>query len=70
MKLFVLRMIGPWQLMLLFVVFGIPFLMTILILKNKRLEATEKLVWIFVAFLLPILGSLLYLFIGNRKNKK
>jgi len=39
------------------------------ILKNK-FEQNDKVIWILVVILLPILGSILYLFIGKNKKLK
>lgn len=39
------------------------------ILKNKFVQG-DKIVWLLVVILLPILGSLLYLFIGKKKKLK
>ena len=35
---------------------------------NNKFKQNDKIVWVLVVLLLPILGSILYLFIG--KNKK
>ena len=55
-----------WQLLMLFSI-GLWVYCLIDILKN-RFEQNDKLIWLLVVFLVPFLGSLLYLFIG--KNKK
>lgn len=55
-----------WQALLL-VFTGLLIYCLIDILKNK-FEQNDKIIWILVVILLPILGSILYLFIG--KNKK
>jgi hypothetical protein len=39
------------------------------ILKNK-FEQNDKSIWILVVLLLPVLGSILYLFIGKNKKLK
>lgn len=39
------------------------------ILKNK-FEQNDKIIWVLVVLLLPILGSILYLFIGKNKKLK
>lgn len=55
-----------WQALML-VSIGFWIYCLIDILKNK-FESNDKIIWILVVILLPILGSILYLFIG--KNKK
>ena len=55
-----------WQSLIL-VSIGLWIYCLIDILKNK-FERNDKIIWILVVILLPILGSILYLFI--RKNKK
>lgn len=39
------------------------------ILKNK-FEQNDKIVWVLVVIFLPILGFILYLFIGKNKKLK
>jgi hypothetical protein len=37
------------------------------IIKNERLNSTDKLIWILVVFFFPFLGSLIYLAIGRKR---
>jgi hypothetical protein len=37
------------------------------IVKNERLNSTEKLIWILVVFFFPFLGSLIYLAVGRKR---
>ena len=39
------------------------------LVKNDKLEAKQKIVWIIVIFLFNFIGSLIYLFIHNRRPK-
>ena len=57
-----------WQSLLL-VSIGLLIYCLIDILKNKFVQ-DDKIVWLLVVILLPILGSLLYLFIGKKKKLK
>jgi hypothetical protein len=36
-------------------------------IQNKRLDDTEKLVWVIVIALLHLLGALIYFFVGRPK---
>lgn len=55
-----------WQALLLISI-GLWIYCLIDILKNKFAQ-NDKLIWVLVVIFIPLLGSLLYLFIG--KNKK
>lgn len=55
-----------WQALLLLSI-GLWINCLIDILKNKFAQ-NDKLIWVLVVIFIPLLGSLLYLFIG--KNKK
>ncbi|NIK93602.1 PLDc_N domain-containing protein [Mangrovimonas sp. CR14] len=55
-----------WQALLLLSI-GLWIYCLIDILKNKFAQ-NDKLIWVLVVIFIPLLGSLLYLFIG--KNKK
>ncbi len=57
-----------WQALIL-VSIGLWIYCLIDILKNK-FEQNDKIIWILVVILLPILGSILYLFIGKNKKLK
>lgn len=57
-----------WQALLL-VSIGLWIYCLIDVLKNK-FEKNDKIIWVLVVILLPILGSILYLFIGKSKKLK
>lgn len=45
------------------------FLFTVIdILKNRFETATDKLIWFFVIFLVPIIGPILYVTIGRKQK--
>ncbi len=57
-----------WQALILISI-GLWIYCLIDILKNK-FEKNDKTIWILVVLLLPFLGSILYLCIGNNKKIK
>jgi peptidoglycan/LPS O-acetylase OafA/YrhL len=57
-----------WQ-AFIFLTIGLLLFCLIDILKNK-FEQKDKMVWVLVVILLPILGSLLYVTIGMRRKIK
>lgn len=57
-----------WQ-AFIFLTLGLSLFCLIDILRNK-FQQNDKMVWVLVVILLPILGSLLYLTIGMRKKIK
>lgn len=60
---------GKVELTVLFIIFGLPILLILAalidILKNEFKVAQNKLVWILVTILLPLLGAILYFVIGR-----
>ena len=49
------------------------FIIAVLIvlgLVSKRDEGSYKLVWIIVILIMPILGAIIYLFMGNKRSGK
>lgn len=62
-------MIGAWQLGLLLIVFAIPLLAIIDILRH-RFKDNEKLIWVLVVLFMPLVGTLLYLALGRKKRIK
>ena len=60
---------APWQILILLVVFIIPLLAIIDILSN-RFPDNEKIIWLLVVLLMPLLGTLLYLVMGRKKRLK
>ena len=64
--------IGVWKIIImLFFIGGIvlPLIALIDILRSE-FESNDKLIWLLVVLLLPILGSILYFIIGSKKKKK
>ncbi|WP_336245963.1 PLD nuclease N-terminal domain-containing protein [Mangrovimonas futianensis] len=57
-----------WQALLLLSI-GLWIYCLIDILKNKFAQ-NDKLIWVLVVIFIPLLGSLLYLFIGKNKKLK
>ena len=39
-------------------------------LTNDGIPGSEKVAWVLVIFLLPLIGSLIYLFVGRPKRKR
>lgn len=63
-------MIGAWQLsLLLLIVFAIPLLAIIDILRH-RFKDNEKLIWVLVVLFMPLVSALLYLALGRKKRIK
>lgn len=65
---------GAGEIILLLIIFVIPLLFIIIplidILKNE-FKGNNKIVWTLVVLFLPVLGGILYLFIGRgQKNPK
>lgn len=60
------------------IIFGIPLLFFVLfylipiidILKSKFESGVDKLIWLAVVIFIPILGLLLYIFIGLKQKVK
>ncbi len=53
---------------ILSVVFKILAILIVLILVSKRDEGSYKLVWVIVILVMPILGSMIYVFMGNKRS--
>ncbi len=69
MSLFILAMLGPWQIILILVAFIIPLIAIIDILIHKFPE-NEKIIWLLVVLFMSLLGTVLYLAIGRKKRLK
>lgn len=39
------------------------------LVKNENLESNQKIIWILVIFFFNFIGSLIYLFVHNRRSK-
>ena len=63
-----LGMIGPWQIVIIIIILvGIllPLFALIDILKSE-FAGNDKLIWVLVVLILPLLGTLLYFMIGSQ----
>ena len=49
------------------VMFLLPLLALISIVKNE-FQGNDKLIWVLIVLLLPILGSILYFAVGRQKR--
>lgn len=65
---------NPHSIIPLILFFGvIPVVLLLYCLSDifkKRFPGNGKLIWITITIILPVLGPLLYLFIGKNKNQK
>jgi len=69
--------LGGLEVMLAFLVGGLISLVCFVLwiwmlidcLTNHGIAGSEKLAWVLVILLLPIIGSLIYLFVGRPKRK-
>ena len=64
-------MIGIWQIFLLLFAlssFLLPLIALINIVKSEFKGSNDKLIWVLVVLLLPILGSLIYFIIGSSQK--
>jgi hypothetical protein len=59
---------------LLIVVFLVPFILMVIaivdLFKRNLHSTSDKLLWIFLIILIPVLGALLYLIIGRRSSAR
>jgi hypothetical protein len=64
-------MMGIWQIFLLLFIllsFLLPLIALINIVKSEFKGSNDKLIWVLVVLLLPILGSLIYFIIGSSQK--
>lgn len=63
---------GKTELLVLFIIFGLPVLVIIGalidILKSEFRVQQNKLIWILVTIFLPLLGAILYFVIGRSQR--
>ncbi len=64
-----LGIIGIWQILLVLLVIVVPLIALIDILRNE-FTGSNKIIWLLVVLLLPILGSILYFVIGAAQKVK
>lgn len=56
--------LGGFELILFLLIALIPIALTVNIIQNSRFTLSEKLLWILLIWLLPVLGILVYLVFG------
>jgi len=60
-----------WHLMILAVVFLIPFVLAaVSIARNRASTGLEKAVWVLVILAFPLLGPILWFVIGRRGGRE
>ncbi len=63
---------GGAELLVIFIFFGLPFLIVLAalidILKNEFEPNQNKLIWLLVTILVPVIGSILYFAIGRSQR--
>lgn len=60
---------GIMELVVLVILFGGPlFLIALIDLLRSEFKGSDKIVWLLVVILLPILGSVCYLLIGSKQK--
>lgn len=59
--------LGGWHLIILSLVWIIPFVITVVsIARNRLASSTAKAVWVLIALLFPWLGLILWFAIGRK----
>ena len=58
-----------FQEILILIVLVIPLIAIIDVVKSSFKESVNKIVWVLVVILLPILGAILYFIIGRNQKK-
>lgn len=65
---------GATEFLIVLVFVALPVVLWLIalisILRNDFVKPSDKIVWFLVVFLLPLLGALLYIFIGRNKTVK
>ncbi len=67
-----LAMIGPWQIILILIIFItsiLPIIALIDIIRNE-FTGSNKLIWVLVVLFFPLFGALLYFFLGKKQKLK
>lgn len=65
-------MIGPWQIILIFVTLILllfPIIALISIVKNE-FKNNDKIMWVVIVLLVPFFGTILYFIFGRPKRIK
>lgn len=65
----ILLFLGLWELIMITLVFIIPIIALIDILRRKFI-GNNKLIWLIIVILLNILGAILYFSIGRHQKIK
>jgi len=66
-----LGMIGPFQLILIYIVVGIlPTIIALIDILKSNFKGNDKIIWLLVVIFLNIFGAFLYFFIGRRQKLK
>lgn len=55
-------------LLLIFLVAGILWALALVNILKKEFKGNDKLIWIIVVVFLPIIGTLLYFFVGRKQS--
>ncbi len=68
----ILGMVGAWQIIIIVAILIVLPLMLIALIDVLRNEFTgsNKLIWVLLILLLPVLGPLLYVLIGIKQKVK
>lgn len=61
--------IGPIQLLIVALILLVPLIALIDILRHD-FNGSDKLIWVLIVLLFPIIGAILYFLIGNSKKIK
>jgi len=73
-KLLFLGGLGGFELLLILVFLLIPAVLWIIalvdVLKSDFSDSTNKLIWVIVIFLFPIVGAIIYFIIGTKQKIK
>lgn len=68
-----LGMPGGWEILFILIILAFPGLLWIWALvdalKSEFTDSSNKLIWVLLILLLPILGAFLYLVIGRGQRK-
>lgn len=64
-------MVGPFQILLILLVIGVFFLLPVIaivdIVRNE-FTGNNKIVWVLVVLLFPIIGAIIYFIVGGEQK--
>ena len=69
--MYILGLLGPQELLVIFLIIGMMLLLSLIALISiltNSFEGNDKLIWVLVVLLLPVLGPILYFLIGRSKR--